>query len=56
LKDNTVFKGSNSHFDKMTSFKFNTSARYLTFKFLFFKFELLYSASNRRDGYSFEMT
>ncbi|WP_181000262.1 hypothetical protein [Campylobacter concisus] len=56
MKDNAILNGSNSRFDKMTSFKFNTSTRYLAFKFLFFKFELLNLVSNRRDSYGFEMT
>ncbi|ERJ22580.1 hypothetical protein UNSW1_1465 [Campylobacter concisus UNSW1] len=34
MKDNAILNGSNSRYDKMASFKFNTSARYLTFKFL----------------------
>ena len=40
----------------MSFLKFKAGARYLTFKFLFFKFELLNLVSNRRDDYSFEMT
>ena len=38
----------------MASFKFSAMARYLTFKFLFFKFELLNLASNRRDSCCFK--
>ncbi|WP_462103080.1 hypothetical protein [Campylobacter concisus] len=51
MKDNAILNGSNSRFDKMASFKFSAMARYLTFKFLFFKFELLNLAINLHDIY-----